>query len=261
MMFNEMEFLARFSAAAEAGFTAVEFLFPYDHPKSELAARLREAGLEQVLFNLPPGDWNAGERGVAALPGRESEFRAGLATALEYAEALGCPRLHAMAGVVPKGVDLAQCEAVYVDNLRFAARAARSAGVELLIEPINARDMPGYFLNRTDQACRIIEAVGQDNLFLQYDVYHAQISEGFLVETFRANRDRIRHIQIAGVPGRGEPDAQQEINYPFFFAAIDAAGYDGWFGCEYRPRAGTVEGLGWLAPYLAKLARRKRAAS
>jgi hydroxypyruvate isomerase len=249
MMFNEVDFLDRFAAAAEAGFAAVEFLFPYAFSKSELRARLREAGLAQVLFNLPPGDWDGGERGLGALPGRQAEFRKGVAAALEYAQALGCPRMHAMAGIVPAGAERAACEEVYVENLRFAARAARAAGVEVMIEPINTRDMPGYFLTRTDQARRIIEAVGEDNLFLQYDVYHAQISEGFLVETFRANRALIRHIQVAGVPGRYEPDAEQEINYPFLFAAIDAAGYDGWIGCEYRPRAGTIEGLGWLSPY------------
>jgi hydroxypyruvate isomerase len=249
MMFNEVPFLDRFAAAAEAGFTAVEFLFPYAYTKTEVRARLREAGLLQVLFNLPPGDWGAGERGLAALPGRQAEFRESVAKALEYAEALECPRLHAMAGIVPADLESKICEDVYVENLRFAARAARSAGVRIMIEPINARDMPGYFLSRTEHARRIIEAVSADNLFLQYDIYHAQISEGFLVETFRANRSFIGHVQIAGVPGRYEPDAEQEINYPFVLAAIDAAGYDGWIGCEYRPRAGTVQGLNWLAPF------------
>ena len=261
MMFNEGDFLSRFAAAADAGFAAVEFLFPYAYAKAELRARLRETGLAQALFNLPPGEWNAGERGVGALPGRQAEFREGVAKALEYAEALECPRVHAMAGIVPASVDPAVCEASYVENLRFAARAARAAGVEILIEPINARDMPGYFLNRTDQARRIIELVGEDNLFLQYDIYHAQISEGFLAETFRANRALIRHIQIAGVPGRCEPDAEQEINYPFLFRAIDAAGYGGWIGCEYRPRAGTMQGLGWIGPYGASGPRRRPAAT
>lgn len=249
LMFQEIPFLDRFEAAAAAGFEAVEFLFPYGESKKDLAARLKTASLAQVLFNLPPGDWEAGERGIAALPGREAEFRAGLESALDYAEALGCRRLHAMAGLLPDGVDPAECEAVYADNLRHAAGIAANAGVVMLIEPINGRDMPGYFLNRTAQARRIIESVGSDNLFLQYDIYHAQISEGFLAETFRANCDIIRHVQIAGVPGRHEPDDRQEINYPFLFDLLDAVGYDGWIGCEYRPRAETLDGLRWAIPY------------
>jgi hydroxypyruvate isomerase len=249
LMFPELAFLDRFGAAARAGFKAVEYLFPYAYPPDLLASRLSEAGLTQALFNLPPGDWDAGERGTAALPGREAEFRAGLDSALAYAKALRCRRLHAMAGIVPEGADPAECEAVYVRNLRFAATAAAAAGVAILIEPINTRDMPGYFLTRTAQARRVIEAVGADNLFLQYDLYHAQISEGFLSETLRANRDIIRHVQIAGVPGRHEPDDRQEINYPFLFALLDSLGYDGWVGCEYRPRGDTLDGLRWAVPY------------
>jgi 2-dehydrotetronate isomerase len=253
LMFQDFPFLDRFAAAAAAGFEAVEFLFPYAERKEELAARLEAGGLTQALFNLPPGDWDGGERGLAALPGREAEFRAGLMVALDYAKALGCRRLHAMAGIPPAGADAAECEAVYVENLRHAATVAADAEIALLIEPINGRDMPGYFLNRTAQARRIIDTVDSDNLFLQYDVYHAQISEGFLAETFQANRDIIRHIQIAGVPGRHEPDDEQEINYPFLFDLFDAAGYDGWIGCEYRPRADTVDGLRWAEPYGVKL--------
>lgn len=249
LMFQELPFLDRFEAAAAAGFEAVEFLFPYAERMEDLAARLEAARLTQALFNLPPGDWEAGERGLAALPGREIEFRAGLMTALDYAKALGCRRLHAMAGIPPAGADAAVCEAVYIENLRYAADVAAEAGVALLIEPINGRDMPGYFVNRTAQARRIIDAVGSDNLFLQYDVYHAQISEGFLGETFGANRDIIRHVQVAGVPGRHEPDDRQEINYPFLFGLFDALGYDGWIGCEYSPRAGTLDGLRWAEPY------------
>ncbi len=255
MMFNESEFLDRFESAAEAGFTAVEFLFPYSYPKHELRARIKDLGLSVVLFNLPPGRWEAGERGIAALPGRESEFRESVKTALDYAEALECPRLHVMAGLIPAGAEERDFEATYTENLRYASRAAKSSGVALLIEPINTRDFPGYFLYRTDQARRIIEKVASDNLFLQYDVYHAQISEGFLVETLRTNIEIIRHIQVAGVPGRHEPDEHQEINYPFLFSAIDATGYSGWIGCEYRPRGGTLQGLAWLRPYGIKPVR------
>ncbi len=249
LMYPEIDFLDRFAAAAADGFKAVEYLFPYAHPADELARRLRQHGLQQVLFNLPPGNWEAGERGFAALPGREAEFAAALAKALDYAKALGCPRLHCMAGIVPPGADRAACEATYLANLRQAAPAAAAAGVTLLLEPLNQRDFPGYFLNRNGQARAIIEAVAHPALKLQFDVYHTQMSEGFLAETLRENFALVGHIQIAGVPGRNEPDAGQEINYPYLFQRIDELGYAGWIGCEYRPRAGTRAGLGWAAPF------------
>lgn len=248
MMFNETAFIDRFEAAARAGFKGVEFLFPYAWPAAALAERLASHGLEQVLFNLPPGDWDAGERGIAALAGRGGEFQDTVGTALEYAEALGCTRLHAMAGLAPTGAERAAMEETYIENLRFAAGACAGRGVSLLIEPINSRDMPGYFLNYSAQARRVIEEVASDNLFLQYDIYHAQIMEGDLAATIDKNLSIIRHFQIAGVPGRHEPDVG-EINYPFLLDLIDERRYGGWIGCEYRPRAGTEEGLAWARPY------------
>ncbi|MBL8540357.1 MAG: hydroxypyruvate isomerase family protein [Betaproteobacteria bacterium] len=251
MMFNEIPFPQRFAAAARAGFRAVEFLFPYDYPPAEVAGWLREAGLESVLFNLPPGDWGAGERGLAALPGRESEFRAGVARALEYAQALGTPRLHAMAGLVPEGVSRAACLETYIENLRHAARELARHGRTLLIEPINGRDMPGYFLQTQAEAHAIREAVAEPNLKVQMDFYHAQIVEGDLATTFRKCFDGIGHVQIASVPERHEPD-DGEVNYPYLFGLLDRLGYAGWVGCEYRPRGRTEDGLGWLRAALAQ---------
>lgn len=251
MMFNEVPFPQRFAAAARAGFRAVEFLFPYDYPPAEVAGWLREAGLESVLFNLPPGDWGAGERGLAALPGRESEFRAGVARALEYAQALGTPRLHAMAGLVPEGVSRAACLETYIENLRHAARELARHGRTLLIEPINGRDMPGYFLQTQAEAHAIREAVAEPNLKVQMDFYHAQIVEGDLATTFRKCFDGIGHVQIASVPERHEPD-DGEVNYPYLFGLLDRLGYAGWVGCEYRPRGRTEDGLGWLRAALAQ---------
>jgi len=255
LMYPEIDFLDRFEAAAGHGFKAVEYLFPYAYPGDELARRLKRHGLQQALFNFPPGNWEAGERGIAALPGREAEFRDGLAKALDYARLLGCPRLHCMAGIVPAGADRAACEATYRANLQAAAEAAAGAGVTLLIEPLNKRDFPGYFLNRNDQAVGILTAIGHPRLKLQYDAYHTQMSEGSLAETLRQNFARVGHIQIAGVPGRNEPDGRQEINYAFLLGLIDELGYDGWVGCEYRPRAGTEAGLAWAAPYGIKAGR------
>jgi 2-dehydrotetronate isomerase len=248
MMFQEVPFLERFEAAAAAGFKGVEFLFPYDHPAAAVRDRLRSAGLTQALFNLPPGDWAGGERGLAALPGREADFAAALERALEYAAALECPQIHAMAGMVPAGADRSAYERTYVANLRLAAERAGRAGVRVLIEPLNARDMPGYFLRTVEQARDVIAAVGSDNVFLQFDIYHCQITEGDLAERIRALWSIISHFQIAGVPGRHEPDVG-EINHPFLFDLIDGLGYHGWIGCEYRPKAGTVEGLGWAQRY------------
>lgn len=247
-LFQELPFLDRFDAARKAGFEAVEYLFPYDHDPAEVAARLNANGLIQALFNLPPGDWQAGERGLAALPGREADFRASVEDALRYAESLGCERLHVMAGVVPAGEDARPYEETYVANLAFAARALQGAGVRALIEPLNATDMPGYLLSTSGQARRVVETVGSDNLFLQYDLYHRQIMEGNLAAGFAHHHPIIAHIQIAGVPGRHEPSLG-EINYPYLFNLIDESGYDGWVGCEYRPLRGTLKGLDWLAAY------------
>jgi len=248
MMFNEVPFLDRFSAAARAGFEAVEFLFPYDHPAEEVAGCLHCSPLKNALFNLPPGDWAKGERGIAALPGREEEFRAGVGKALTYARALGTPTLHAMAGLVPDGADRAAARRTYVENLRFAARELAGEGRTLVIEPINGRDMPGYFLQTQADAHAIREEVGEPNLLVQMDLYHAQIVEGDLTVKLRRWIRHIGHVQIASVPERNEPD-RGEVSYPHLLALLDELGYRGWVGCEYRPAGGTVEGLGWFAPY------------
>ncbi|HNE02575.1 MAG TPA: hydroxypyruvate isomerase family protein [Plasticicumulans sp.] len=247
-LFTELPFPERFAAAAAAGFGGVEFLFPYAWPVEAIAGWRRAASVDSVLFNLPPGDWEAGERGLACLPGREAEFLDGIERALPYALALGTPRLHAMAGLLPTGADPAHCRQVYVDNLRRAAARLAAHGIMLLIEPINPRDMPGYFLNTQADAHAIREAVGAPNLRVQTDLYHAQIVEGDLAVKLERWLAHIGHLQIAGVPGRHEPD-HGEIHYPYLFALLDRLGYDGWIGCEYRPAAGTVEGLGWYAPW------------
>jgi len=247
-LFNEVPFLERYAAAAACGFRGVECLFPYEAPAGEVARRLRDHGLTQALINLPPGDWNAGERGFAAVPGREQTFRDALATALDYAATIGCPRVHVMAGMTPDGADPARMEETFVANLAHAAPIAAARGIGLLIEPLNDRDAPGYFLSRTNQAARIIAAVAAPNLALQYDLYHAQIMEGDLVRTFEAHRDIIGHIQFSGVPDRHEPDAS-EIDIHYLFKRIDALGYDGWAGAEYMPAAGTEAGLGWARRY------------
>ncbi|WP_372614520.1 2-oxo-tetronate isomerase [Halomonas sp.] len=247
MLFNEHDFLDRFAAAAESGFRGVEYLFPYAHSPEDIKAALDEAGLAQVLFNLPPGDWEAGERGLASLPGREGEFRDSVIEALRYAEVLDCPRVHAMAGLLPPDADEATRAAhhsTYIANLRFAVGEAARAGRELLIEPINTRDMPGFFLSRQAQAMAVLEAVGADNLRLQFDLYHCQIMEGDLIRHLERQFDRIGHVQIAGVPQRHEPDVG-EVHYPAIFDRLESLGYDGWVGCEYRPAAGTLDGLGW----------------
>ncbi|MGB8840505.1 MAG: 2-oxo-tetronate isomerase [Aliidongia sp.] len=249
MMFTEHDFLDRFAAAADAGFKAVEYLFPYDFPADEIARHLTRFGLEPVLFNLPPGDWAKGERGIAALPGREAEFTRSIGTALEYARATGCRTLHCMAGLVPPEIASTQAEQTYLANLRIAAAALAEHGITLVIEPINTRDMPGYFLNRLSEGRRFIEAVGAPNLALQLDLYHCQIMRGDLAMQLRAYADITRHIQIAGVPQRHEPDIG-EINYPYLFEVIDELGYAGWIGCEYRPRGATLAGLGWVRRWL-----------
>lgn len=245
MMFNELPFIDRFAAAAKAGFKAVEFLFPYEHPPEEVAAKLKANGLQNVLFNMPPGDWSAGERGLAALPGREAEFRAGVAKALSYAKALGTPRVHAMAGLLPDVAERARYRTTYIENLKYAAAETAKYGITLLIEPINSRDIPGYFLNTQADGHAIREEVGAANLKVQMDFYHVQIMEGDIAMKVRRYLPHIGHIQIAGVPERNEPDTG-EINHPYLFRLLDELGYDGWLGCEYRPAKGTVEGLGWM---------------
>ena len=245
MMFNEVPFPQRFAAAAKAGFAAVEFLFPYDYPPAEVARWLQEAGLKNALFNMPPGDWAAGERGVASLPGREEEFRAGVARAVEYARALGTPGIHAMAGLLPSGADRKRHREVFVANLRHAAKALAGEGRTLLIEPINSRDIPGFFLNTQAEAHAIREEVDQPNLKVQMDFYHAQIVEGDLSVTLRKHIAHVGHVQIASVPDRHEPD-EGEIDYRHIFRLLDELGYPGWVGCEYRPRGRTEDGLGWL---------------
>lgn len=245
LMFNEQPFPQRFAAAARAGFRGVEFLFPYAWPAAQLAEALQANGLSQVLFNLSPGNWDGGERGLACLPGRRDEFQHSVGEALDYARAMGCRRLHCMAGIPAPGADPELILHTYVDNLRFAARAAAAEGICVLIEPINGLDMPGYHLNRTEQALAVLDAAGADNLLLQYDLYHAQRTEGELAATIARCLPRIGHMQIADNPGRHEPGSG-EINFPFLFAHIDRLGYQGWIGCEYRPAAGTVAGLGWM---------------
>jgi hydroxypyruvate isomerase len=245
MLFTEHDFLDRFDAAAAAGFKGVEYLGPYDHAPEVVAARLKKNGLSQVLFNLPSGNWAGGERGIAVLPDRVEEFRSSVDTAITYAKALGCGQVNCLAGIAPAGVAYAQVEDVFVENLKFAAERLEKAGVKLLIEAINTRDIPGFFLNHTNQALAIIDRVSSNNLYFQYDIYHMQIMEGDLARTIEANLGRIAHIQIADNPGRHEPGTG-EINYPFLYEHIDRIGYSGWIGAEYKPKAGTEAGLGWF---------------
>ena len=251
MMYQEYPFLDRFAAARRDGFSGVEFLFPYDFAAADIRQRLDDNGLTLALFNGPPGNWAEGERGLASLPDRQVEFRDSVKRALDYATVLGNQRLHIMAGLIKPGQDRAVHHAVYIDNLAYAAKQAASLGITTVIEPINTRDIPGFFLNRQDQAHQIIAQVGADNLKVQMDFYHCQIVEGDLAMNLRKHIDGVGHIQIAGVPERHEPDLG-EINYPYLFALIDELGYKGWIGCEYRPRAGTSAGLGWLRPWLKK---------
>ena len=249
MMYQEHDFMNRFGAAAQDGFKGVEFLFPYAYPAAELRARLTEHGLTQALFNGPPGNWEAGERGLASLPGREAEFRKSVETALDYARVLGNERVHLMAGLIRPGDERARHRETYVRNLAYAAGAAASAGITVVIEPINTRDIPGFFLNRQDEAHAVCAEVGAANLKVQMDFYHCQIVEGDLAMKLRQYIGGVGHIQIAGVPERHEPDLG-EIHYPYLFRLMDELGYAGWVGCEYRPKAGTSAGLGWLQPFL-----------
>ncbi len=245
MLFNEVPFLERFKEAKSSGFDGVEFLFPYEHSKTELRERLETEGLTQVLFNLPPGNWDKGERGIAALPGRESEFQHSVEHALEYAEHLGCKRLHAMAGICPEGEQIENCFEVYLNNLAYACEQAQSIGVTILIEPINTRSFPGYLLSHQAQARKVIDHLALPNLKLQMDLFHAQIMEGDLTTLIRHQMDYVGHIQIAGVPDRHEP-SDGEINYGWIFSELSKTSYDGWIGCEYNPEMQTKLGLGWL---------------
>ncbi len=256
MLYNELDFLDRFAAAARDGFQGVEFLFPYDYTPETLAALLAQHGLQQVLFNAPPGDWNSGERGTASLPGREAEFRDGIARAIHYAQVLRCPRIHVMAGKPPAGITAAAAHASYISNVRYAAQQAAAHGIHILLEPINARDMPGFFLSRQDHAHALIAEIGEPNVKVQMDLYHCQIVEGDLAMKIRQYlpTGNVGHFQIAGVPERHEPDVG-ELHYPYLFALIDQLGFDGWIGCEYKPARGvaphaTSDGLGWLKPWL-----------
>jgi hydroxypyruvate isomerase len=253
MMYPEHDFLDRFAAASADGFTAVEYLLPYAYDRTELRQRLDDHGLRQVLFNAPAGAWESGERGIAALPGREPELRSGIARALEYAAALDCPRLHVMAGLVPPEMtpkERAEHRDTYLANLEWAAERAAESEVDILVEPINGRDVPGYFLSRQAEAHAVVREVGAPNLKVQLDLYHCQIVEGDLTTTLRRDlpTGRVGHLQIAGVPDRHEPDSG-ELDVRHLFGVVDDLGFDGWIGCEYIPRAGTSEGLGWLNDY------------
>lgn len=244
MLFNEVPFMERFAAARAAGFDAVEYLFPYAYAKEELADALKKNNLVQVLHNLPAGNWDAGDRGMACDPARVAEFREGIPRAIEYASTLGCGQVNCLAGKMPGGVNANQARATLIANLQYAAPLLKKAGIRLLIEPINHFDIPGFFLTRTDQALAIIDDVGSDNLFVQYDIYHAQRMEGELANTLKNHLAKIGHIQLADNPGRNEPGTG-EINYAWLFKHIDAIGYAGWIGCEYKPKTTTAAGLGW----------------
>lgn len=249
MLFNEYDFLDRFAVASEAGFKGVEYLFPYAYAPKTLREKLDDTGLEQVLFNLPPGDWEAGERGLASLPGREAEFRDSVVEALHYAEALNCQRIHAMAGLLPESDNSEAFKAhqeTYIRNLKFAAAEAAKIGCKVLVEPINTRDMPNYFLSHQAHAMEVLTAVGADNLSLQFDLYHCQIMDGDLTRHMERQFSSIAHVQIASVPDRHEPD-MGEVNFIALFKRLEALSYQGWVGCEYRPADETLKGLGWIS--------------
>ncbi len=248
MMFNEVPMLDRYAAAAKAGFKAVEFLFPYEFPAAELKKRLDDNGLKQVLFNMPPGDWAAGERGTASLPGRQAEFREGVKKALEYAHALECPLMHCMAGIPPAGTEFGTAAALFASNVAWASELASAQGVRLCLEPINHRDMPGFHLNTMAQAAAVIAAIGAEKVGLQFDIYHCQTTEGDITKRMELYMPIIAHMQLADVPLRHEPGTG-EIGWDFVFRRIDELGYQGWIGCEYRPAGDTVAGLAWRQRY------------
>lgn len=245
MLFAEVDFIDRFAAAVRAGFRAVECQFPYVESAEKITDQLRQYDLKMVLHNLPAGDWAAGERGIACHPDRVDEFRRGVAQAIDYATILGCPQLNCLAGIAPAGVPASVLRDTFVANLRYAASELKAANLRLLVEPINTFDIPGFYVSRTGQALALIDAVGADNLYLQYDVYHAQRMEGEIGNTLARHLPQIAHIQVADNPGRHEPGSG-EINFPWLFRHLDAIGYSGWVGCEYKPATTTEAGLGWL---------------
>ena len=245
MLYGEHQFLDRFGAAAADGFEGVEYLFPYDFPKEMLVERLRQHGLTQVLHNLPAGNWAGGERGIACLPDRVSEFREGVDRAIEYATALGCRQVNCLSGIAPAGVPGDLLRHTFIENLRYAAERLTRFQIRLLVEAVNTRDIPGFYLNKSTDTEAILAAVGSDNLFIQFDFYHTQVMEGDITNKFKRLKDRVAHVQIADNPGRNEPGTG-EINYAYLFKMLDQEGYDGWIGCEYRPLTKTSEGLGWL---------------
>ncbi len=249
MLFTEYDFLTRFDKAAQAGFTGVEYLFPYAFGKDEIVDCLNRNGLTQVLHNLPAGDWDAGERGIACLPDRVEEFKAGVEQAIDYANALGCKQVNVLAGIAPNDQSAELIKQTFLDNINYAATKLRAHGIKLLIEAINTRDIPGFYVTSTQQTLDLIQASGNDNINVQYDIYHMQIMEGDLAPTMKQHLSMINHIQLADNPGRHEPGTG-EINYPFLFSYLDEIGYDGWIGCEYKPKTTTQAGLGWLKPYL-----------
>jgi len=249
MLFTEVGFADRFERAAKAGFKAVECQFPYELSKEDVAEKLDKYGLEFVLHNVPAGNWAAGERGTACLPGRESEFQEGVGKAIEYAKALKCPRINCLVGLTPKDVPADKVRQTLVSNLKFAAEAMQKAGISTLVESLNSYDVAGFYLTNSAAVLQLIDEVNHPNLFYQYDIYHMQVMEGNLTKTIRDNIKRIGHIQLADVPGRHEPGTG-EINFTNLFKFIDEAGYTGWIGCEYKPAGATEDGLEWVKPYL-----------
>ena len=245
MLFNEYPFMERFEQAAKSGFKAVEFLFPYAYSAHEIRQQLDKNNLRLVLHNFPPGDWDEGERGIACLPDRVEEFQAGVSKAIEYAKALSVNQLNCLAGIAPEGVELGLLRKTFIANLKYAAAELKKTNIKLLIEPINTFDIPGFYLSKTEQALDILNEVGSDNLYIQYDIYHAQRMEGELSKTLEKNITKIAHIQLADNPGRHEPGTG-EINYAYLFKLIDKIGYAGWIGCEYKPSNQTESGLGWI---------------
>lgn len=249
MMFTEAPFLDRFAAAAAAGFSAVEFLFPYEHLPEVVESKARAAGVQVILFNTPSGDWNAGERGIACIPGREEEFRSGVRKALTYATRLGTEKLHTMAGIVPSGADPKACRATLIENLKYAAVELEKHNITLLLEAINTRDMPGFSVNTQMDSYNVCSAVNAPNLKLQMDLYHVQVMEGDIATKLKYFAPHCGHIQIAGCPERNEPDTG-EVRYEYLFQLLDEMGYQGWLGCEYRPAGKTTDGLGWMQSFI-----------
>ncbi|MFK8032510.1 MAG: hydroxypyruvate isomerase [Hyphomicrobiales bacterium] len=244
-LFTDLPMLDRFVAAKKAGFDAVEYMFPYDYDINDLVKELEDSKLVQALHNMPPGNWDAGDRGIGCLPDRVDEFRDTVGMAISAATALRCPKVNCLAGLTTAGSNAEELEETFVSNLRYAAAEFAKHDLQLVIEAINTKDMPGFYLTTSKQAFDIMDKVGAPNLLFQYDIYHMQIMEGDLASTLAANLDRIGHLQLADNPGRHEPGTG-EINYPFLFEHIDKIGYDGWIGCEYKPATETLEGLRWL---------------